>query len=284
MTLSISVSKHSHFHVNRQIWGKLYNDVKKKYNNKCKYCKNSYKFMNCISVDEIPTKNNSIFCCKLCKMIVQCNYSYQKELILCWSNEPQEIIVNKSIKYIEKYGEVPSITQIDPHAKKLDISLIEFIDLLSEDIQLPFEMSKYKVFLTPYFDFSYMNLKLGKENRAMFVEDSDNEEENYDLACTDEELIEQDDEFSEDYKYYLQKLEPDEKLPKYEFTLKEQELLNKFFDLHKMSNQNTLNMDDINNIMGDSIKSHFKDDIEHALLSDEHHGILMDNWIFGKIQ
>ena len=288
MSLTIGVPKHSQSRVDKKTWGRLYNNVKKKYKDKCKYCGNTYKFMFCVSNGKVPDKNNSILCCKLCKMVTQCDYSYQKELVLCWSNEPQETIIKKSIKYLENFGKIPNITQIDPNAKKLEVSLIEFVDLLTENAKLPFAMSKYKVFLTPYFNFSYMNLKLDKKNNAMFVDEEDDEDENYnedfDLACTDEELIEQD-EFSEDYAYYLQKIEPDENLPKYELTSIEKNTLTKFFDPSVTFTQNTtLNMDDINDIVRNSIKSHFQDDIEYALSSDEHHGILMDNWIFGKMQ
>lgn len=292
MSLTISVPKHSQSRIDKKAWSKLYNDVKKKYNGKCKHCTNTYKFMFCVSNGKVPDKNNSILCCKLCKMVAQCDYSYQKELVLCWSNEPQETILKKSIKHLENFGKIPSITQIDPNAKKLEVSLIEYVDLLNENIQLPFAMSKYKVFLTPYFNFSYMNLKLDKKNHTMFVDEDENNDENYiddepdenfDLACTDEELIEQD-EFSEDYSYYLQKIEPDENLLKYELSLKEKDMLTKFFNPSATSaSNNILDMEDINNIVRDSIKSHFQDDIVDGLRSDEHHGILVDNWIFGEI-
>lgn len=287
MSLTIGVPKHLQSRIDKQAWGKLYNNVKKKYNNKCKHCNNTYKFMFCVSNGKVPDKNNSILCCKLCRMITQCDYSYQKELVLCWSNEPQETIVKKSIRHIEKFGKIPTITQIDPNAKKLEVSLIEFVDLLSEDIQLPYSMKKYKVFLTPYFSFSYMNLKLDQSNRAMFVDDVDDDLDidetcdDFDLACTDEELIEQD-EFSEDYSYYLQKIEPDENLPKYELTLQEKKVLKKIFSPLSVSTD-TLNIEDINNIVRNSIKTHYEDDVIYTLSSDEHHGIIMDNWIFGKM-
>lgn len=99
--------------------------------------------------------DNIISCCKLCYMIYNCKYTYQKQLTLCWSKKKQKVIIKKTIDYIIKNKKIPLITEIDKNAKRLPITLIEYLDVLKGS-KIPAEMHNYKIFVSPYFEIDFL--------------------------------------------------------------------------------------------------------------------------------
>jgi hypothetical protein len=287
MLLKINTLDKSLPFINPHDWYKILEKVKNNSNDKCAYCNLEHTKMTCIFKNKKENNldhENMILCCDLCSKIVQCKYAYQKDFVLCWSKISQVEIVKRSIKYIKKYGKVPDIKTIDSNAKKLQLSLIEFLDLISLEKKLPKDMKKYKIFLTPYFDFSFVKLDIKQDNsyQSMFLNeneinnetnnDSDNSED-CNLTCTEEELIEQDIEDHEDYIYYLQRIEHDKDLPLHSFTKDESEILNKYY------NPFVLNNFQIDNILNNIIKIQFNDEINFSNKINKYHSILINEWV-----
>ena len=211
--------------VSKEEWKNIFNSTKNKYKSKCSFCNNKYKKMFCIcgnNSNKLST-SNAVYCCTLCKMIFQCNNTYQKDFVLCWSTLSQNDIVIQSVDYIKKHNKVPSIKSIDPEAKKLDISLIEYIDLISNTTEFVNEMDNYKIFLTSYFNKTILVTNVHSQ-ASMFIDD-----ECSNLEHTEEEMTEIDDGFTEQYKYHLQKINFDDDLPLYEFSVNETLLFDSYF-------------------------------------------------------
>jgi len=170
--------------VPRNIWKSTFNNVAKKAKGKCFYCRSKYSKLEAIIIGKKVDETTMILCCKVCKMIKECSYKNQKDLVLCWSKVSQIDIVSETTKYVRKNNRIPKITEIDPDAKQIQLSLIEFIELVG-GVKIPRQMNMYKVFLSSYFDKSIITET--KDNHSMFIDD----EECNDLENTEEELIEQ---------------------------------------------------------------------------------------------
>lgn len=235
-----------------QKWRQLYKTAVKKNNGKCNFCGIECKKINITLVRNSTDVNEktSLICCKICKMIYECHYTYEKELILCYSKLQQNEIVIRSINYIKNNNCIPMITNIDPDAMRLNLSLIEYLDVIGQKNKLPKEMDNYKLFLTPYFDKSHI-VDVQIESESMFVDDNDSEP----------------DEFESDDKYEKYELDTnvDKELPLYNFTDNEKNILDKLFK------PNTINMLEMNKIIHDAIKMQFYDEIKYSDVAEEHY-------------
>ena len=275
LNLSVSDAKQDRVD-SKSSWYKTRDNLIKHKGSTCDYCGGQYqKNMNMISLDGSLKKKSIRLTCKLCHMIVDCLYQYQKELVLCWSKTSQLDIVRKSIDHIKKTGTPPSIKDIDPDAKKLDLSLIEFIDILAsyEFSNLPKKMKRYKVFMTPYFDCNYIDTEddsmfIDEEDGNVFLdesEESDDEEENNDM------LIQQDED-TENYEYYLQREEPDQDLDKYTFGSEEKSFLRIHF---KDSHYSDQFMNEMSSIIYYAIKTQQEDSVHSRLIGEIYHNMIL---------
>lgn len=252
--------------VSRDVWRSTFNTVAKKAKGRCYYCKSKYSKLDTVVLGNNVDETSMLLCCKVCKMIKECSYKNQKDLVLCWSKVSQVDIVSETTKYVRKYNKIPKITEIDPEAKQLNLSLIEFIELVA-GTNIPKQMYMYKVFISSYFDKSVITES--NDNQSMFIDD----EECNDLENTEEELIEQDE--SDEYGYYLQKKDDDEDLPLYNFSSKEKKVLDAFFKPHNTNEK------DMMCFIIDNIRKQFIDDSEFSEVDDKYYNVLMTSWLMG---
>lgn len=128
--------------------------ITKKYNNICCYCGGNFSNYNYINSDNSTKKEDVYLCCKFCHMILNFRHSYCNSLLLCWSDMSQIDIVRNSIDYIIINGTIPQVSDIDKNAKNLNISLIEYINIINN--KMPDEFKKYKIFLSDNYDIMYL--------------------------------------------------------------------------------------------------------------------------------
>ena len=147
-------------------WSKLRKTVLERDNKTCRYCGGQYnKYLHCIHIDGKKNNNelsNLGICCKSCYFVTHINYDYEKKLLLCWSTKPQVGIVRDTVDYIIKYKEMPSVLNIDPNAKKIPLSIVEFSNILYEykyDMLLE-EMKNYKIFFNLNFNMEHVTSKI----------------------------------------------------------------------------------------------------------------------------
>lgn len=146
----------------------------------CRFCGGIYSTHLYCSVLYNKKKvniHNIAACCKLCHMIYNCKYTYQKQLSLCWSRKKQKVIIKKTIDYIIKNKKIPLITEIDKNAKQLPITLIEYLDVLKGS-KIPVEMYDYKLFVSPYFDIDFLKDYIDIDE-FMFVDEDIDEKKIY---------------------------------------------------------------------------------------------------------
>ena len=141
----------------------------KEYGNTCFHCGGKYqKAMHCIPTPTIDKTEVDIYC-RLCFLIEHCSFNNLHEFILCWSSLSQLDIIQKTIDYIDNHNKIPDILTIDPNAQKLPISLSEFLNILTvwDRAVLPKNIDNYKIFITPYYDISY----LYNYDKSLFIDD-----------------------------------------------------------------------------------------------------------------
>lgn len=105
--------------------------IPNKKSNKCQYCRLHY------------TKLYTKFC-RLCNMIHNIKPYYINELILCYSDLDQKIIIKKTTEFIKKYKRIPYPDDIDPQVK------------IAEDPLYKYNNKKHKIFVTNLFKYSYI--------------------------------------------------------------------------------------------------------------------------------
>ena len=128
--------------------------------NTCRYCGGYYdKFLICINLNENNKMNveNYDTCCKICYTIENLNYGFFKDIKFYYSRLDQLTIVRKTVNYFLVSGKLPRPEEIDPEIKKLDLGVLEIINLMLNDAK---EIYKYfpdiKVFINKDFDVSFL--------------------------------------------------------------------------------------------------------------------------------
>lgn len=172
-------------------WNSVRKAVLIKRNNICRFCGGTFnKYLTVIPIDK-NTNNKSTdnldICCRACYMITHLNYGVFRQLLVIMSKLSQVDIVRKSLEYLTKHGITPSVDKIDPNAKKVPISLLEYISLINEPSDNIPEIIKhdYKICFSSNVDTGFINTnRYGTE--SMFDESIDNEESDlppdYELA------------------------------------------------------------------------------------------------------
>src|SRR5690606_2473607 len=94
---------------------------------RCYFCGGFYpKYMICFKSD----KDKLDTACRLCHIVTHLNHNYQNEIVLCYSKMSQLDIVRKTVDKTVELGTVPSILEVDPKAKLIDLSIYEFANIL----------------------------------------------------------------------------------------------------------------------------------------------------------
>ena len=95
----------------------------------CTYCSSIFtKYMYCVTA----TATDPIICCKACYMITHLNINNAHEIKLYWSQMDQYKIVQNTIDFVIENNRCPRPVEIDPNIMKLQLSLYEFVNILSK--------------------------------------------------------------------------------------------------------------------------------------------------------
>lgn len=152
--------------------------ILQQHNYTCRYCGGYYpKYLICSYLEHIKLHD---VCCRMCYLITHLNYGFFNELQLCHSEKSQTDIIKNSVEYVINQNKIPDPTDIDTNVKSAPISLLEFINILNNQIEYPVAFKNYKFFFG-----NKMNLDFIYENYCnMFTydnEDVDTEKQQVDL-------------------------------------------------------------------------------------------------------
>jgi hypothetical protein len=144
----------------------------------CRFCGGKYvKYLMGVYVGETDTVD---VCCKACYIITNLNYGFINGITLCVSDLTQLEIVRKTVDSVIATDEIPSIYEIDNNAKKVPLSIFEYISILKKYTNirnnLPNEINKYKIFFKKDFDTTFIK-KNYKRTTSMFI-NIENDEKN----------------------------------------------------------------------------------------------------------
>lgn len=169
----VDISKPSKITIASNKWATIRDTVLKKYNYNCRYCGGHYiKYLMCIHLDNNSNNNdisNLDLCCKVCYDITHINNSFNNEMIVCYSQLSQLEIVRKTIDFIINNNKVPKINNIDKNASRVQLSVMEFSNILVHSKQNKYN---YKIFFTEKLDTTFVsaNIKV-----PMFIDELSNE-------------------------------------------------------------------------------------------------------------
>ena len=127
----------------------------------CHLCENEFN-------KNIYFKDNN-YLCKICYHINNCDLNTDIIFELCFSKMSQKEIVCKTYDFINTNKRIPNITDIDNKAKDLNLSIIELIQIIKSNNDLPNFFNNYKFFINYNFNIDYL-LKKSK----FLSDDNDN--------------------------------------------------------------------------------------------------------------
>lgn len=186
--LTPSKTDFSHLHPNTKLTIQERNQLLKKNNFTCRTCAGTYR--SYLIATFIQEENCFDLLCPACRVITHLNTGLSKGIDLYYTEMDQLDIVRKTIDYIISTKTMPTVQTIDPQAKQVPISLLEFINLLAHN-RLP----NYKIFFNGKFDFKFV-LHNYCSNNMTFVEDNSYEKsedvtksEHYDMYNEDNDTF-----------------------------------------------------------------------------------------------
>ena len=144
---------------------KLKKKLIKKNNSTCFYCSLKY--------DKYLYIYNNNLSCKICYMINNKNIDSIKQFDIYYSLEDQSEIIKKSLKYIKDNGEIPIPNKIDNNVLNINLSIVEYFDIIKKKKELPKFFNNIKYFFNYNFDYSFID-----SNHFDFLDDT-NYENNY---------------------------------------------------------------------------------------------------------
>lgn len=128
----------------------------------CGFCKqkfNKYLYLVPKSKTQNITHQNSMIACRICYHIYNFSGLYINDYVIAYSEMDQEKIIAKTVSYIRENEKVPSIENIDEDAYKVNLSILEYFDLVRSYENLKGDLSNIKVFVDLNFDLSFMGYK-----------------------------------------------------------------------------------------------------------------------------
>lgn len=166
------------FNYKKMNWENFRKSVLKKNNFTCRYCGGYYqKYLNCICINpKNITAENYDLCCYPCYIVTHLNYGHSHEIKLYYSKTEQLDIIRKTTEYIIKNGYVPDPIEIDKNICRLQLSMMEFINILKylnyiKNINIPNEFKNYKIFFSKNLSTIYIDANFNTtKNKFMFID------------------------------------------------------------------------------------------------------------------
>ena len=193
--ISLSNSESSNNLKGTKKWKSIRKTVLKRDNSTCRYCGGQYlKYLHCIHIDKNKSNNNLEnlgISCRGCYIVTHIDFNFNDDIILCWSLTPQIDIIRNTVDFFINNSYIPEIKEIDPNAKKINLSVFEFSCLISSFDKkyipqksktsrlqqvpscLPNEFKNYKIFFTNNFDTSFIEDNYHDDEEYMFVDTDD---------------------------------------------------------------------------------------------------------------
>jgi hypothetical protein len=209
--ISLSNSKSSNNLKGTQKWESIRKTILNRDNSTCRYCGGQYlKYLHCIHIDKNKSNNNLenlSISCKGCYIITHVDFSFNDDIVLCWSLTSQVDIIRNTVDFVIKNGHLPQIKEIDPDAKKINLSVFEYSCLISsfKKKYIPNEFNNYKIFFTSNLDTSFIEDNYCDDEEYMFVDTDD-----YSMEIDNSKSLNVDDgldihQFTDNEKIFLQK-------------------------------------------------------------------------------
>jgi len=246
--LNLSINNFKHHTPNSNNWRKIRQKVIKHYNNECRYCGGTYnKYLTCFDLNDQIDDHYEISC-KLCNYITHLNYGFFEDITLCFSKMHQLEIVRLTVDFILKYNRIPKILEIDKHAKKINLSILEFINILiANDNKKIKGFQNYKIFFTENLDISFLINK--NSTNYMFIDDYDFES-NYQV------------------QYNNESINVEEGLDIHEMSLDEKKTIDKYLKpKNYLENKLDYIMETVDNSLNDSHKRIENTEFQHFVLT-----------------
>jgi hypothetical protein len=142
------------------------NDILKKTNYTCRTCGGHYK--SYLIMSYIAQESCFDLYCNACNIITHLNVGL-KGVDIYYSTLPQLDIVKKTVEFVINNNTVPKPNIIDPSVKEVQISLLEYINLLDHIGVDTFK--DYKIFFND--DFNTRFITQNYNNACMFINDDE---------------------------------------------------------------------------------------------------------------
>jgi hypothetical protein len=184
-------------------WQKTRNKILTKNNHTCRYCGGKYmKYLICVHMDNDISNfdiDNLDMCCRACYLITHINGGFNQEMGLYTSSLSQKDIVRKTVDHIINCDDIPNIEDIDPHAKKIPLSIAEYCNLriLEHPDVAKLHLDNYKVFFLKRFDTTFIMSNI-YTTKSMFIDDKSSKKnkhahhiniENYVFSKEEKEIL-----------------------------------------------------------------------------------------------
>lgn len=199
----------SHPKINSYDWAKMKRETLRKYVY-CVFCGGKYDSLIC-TVYKYP---KTVACCELCYTIQHLTYHSNATLVLVRSQLKQHVIVRKFVDMFTDLNRVPTVLEIDPNAKKVDISISEY---LRSVIQTDLKLFPTQCVSTDYLCNTDIN---------MFIDENNDPS----LTSSDELLSDMTKQETKEYFIALQRDDPLENVPKGGLTESEKTQLQTIFN------------------------------------------------------
>jgi hypothetical protein len=149
---SVSNDKFSFYDNNN--WYIRKKDLLNIHNNTCCYCDQSFnEGLKLIQINyQIGEESRDEICCDFCHIVNNINKKTENAILIL-SIKKQKIIVKRTLSYYKKHNYLPLPNIIDPEAKRINLSILEFSYIIrhyqSKNEPLPLAFKKYKIFFPP---------------------------------------------------------------------------------------------------------------------------------------
>lgn len=179
----------------------LRNNILSINNYTCRYCGGVYpKYLICVKIN---TLNINDVCCRACYIITHLNYGLFREIKLYYSLVPQIEIIRKTVDHVINYEELPLPSDIDENILLAPFSILEFINILNNNVEVPPIFNNYKIFFSKKFNIDFIINNYCNKN-IMFIDENndlltDTDKIPFDDNLTKHELTEEEKKILDNY-------------------------------------------------------------------------------------
>lgn len=107
--------------------------------------------------------------CPFCNTLTKLNNGISSGIELCYTELSQLDIIKKTVDYVIANNTTPNILMIDPDAKYVDISLLEYVNIMEHITDDNFK--NYKIFFNNNFNITFITNNYCK-GMSLFVDES----------------------------------------------------------------------------------------------------------------